>query len=78
MDPRETTVLQRAGTTHEIALNLGPLLEREPGFEWLIKNRSPDPSLNGLCSMWYHRVGRLYKWGWPGHSHMRNTLQKLQ
>ena len=24
----------------------------------------------------YHRVGRLYMWGWPGHAHIYNTLQK--
>ena len=23
-----------------------------------------------------HRVGRLYKYGWPGHSHICNTKQK--
>ena len=24
----------------------------------------------------YRRVGRLYKYGWPGHAHICNTLQK--
>ena len=23
----------------------------------------------------HHRIGRLHKWGWPRHSHIRNTIQ---